>query len=134
MGVHAVMCAYRTDGKMRPFDVTPDGPGSLVGRGTEQRPPESWAPSPGACSFPPPFSLSSPPSSDQYWVLITEDSMVVLSFSHLRSHFCFSWFCNLWLYHVIASQYGSRTELCVDLSATFYVIYTLSANISVQIS
>lgn len=102
MCAHALMCAYRTDGKIRPFDVFPDGPGQLVGRGTEQRPPESWGPSPGACWFPPPLSLSSPPSSDQYWVLITEDSVVVPSLSHLLSHLFLSWLNNLCLYQAIA--------------------------------
>lgn len=81
------MCACRTDGKTRSFDVTPNGPGQLVGRGTEQRPPEGLGPSPGACLFPPPLSLSSPPSSDQYWLLITEDSMLVLSFPYLSFYF-----------------------------------------------
>lgn len=81
------MCAYRTDGKTRAFDATPNGPGQLVGRGTELRPPESLGPSPGACLFPPPLRLSSPPSSDQYWLLITEDSMLVLSLSYLFFHF-----------------------------------------------
>lgn len=81
------MCACRTDGKTRSFDVTPNGPGQLVGRGTEQRPPEGLGPSPGACLFPPPLSRSSLPSSDQYWLLITEDSMLALSFLYLSFYF-----------------------------------------------
>lgn len=105
MWVHALVCAFRTDGKIRPFDVSPHGPGQLVARGTEQRPPESWGLSPGACSFPPPLSLSSSHSSDQYRVLITEDSMVVLSFSHLLFHFSFAWFYNLCLCSAIGSSY-----------------------------
>lgn len=102
--VHALMCAFRTDGKIRPFDVSPDGSGQLVARGTELRPPESWGPNPGAASFPPPLSLSSPRSSDQYRLLITENSVLVL-FSHLRFHFSFAWFSNLCHRSAIGSSY-----------------------------
>lgn len=44
--VHALMCAFRTDGKIKPFDVSPNGRGRLVAAGTELRPPESWGPKP----------------------------------------------------------------------------------------
>lgn len=99
---HALMCAFRTDGKIRPFDVSPDGRGQLVATGTELRPPESWGPNPGAASLPPPLSLSSPRSSDQYTLLITANSMVFLS-SHLCFHFSFAWFSN----HCHCSATGS---------------------------
>lgn len=66
------------------FDATPNGPGpARRGRGTEPGPPEALGPSPGACWFPPPLSPSSPPSSDQYRLLITDDSELLLAFSYL---------------------------------------------------
>lgn len=99
----------------------PDGPGQLVGRGTEQRPHESWGPGPGACSFPPPLSLSSPPYCDQYWVLITEDSVVVLSSSHLLSYFLFSGFYNLCLHHAAAIY---SNWVCVDVCAPSHILAT----------
>lgn len=98
--MHALMCALRTDGKIRPFDVSSDGPGQPVAGGTEQRPPESWGPNPGAASVPPPLSLSSPRSSDQYRLLITANSQLVL-FSHLRFHCSFAWFSSLCRWQLI---------------------------------
>jgi len=81
------VCAYGTDARRRPFDVSPDGPGQLAGEEQSRGHQRVGPPSPGACSFPPPLSLPSPSSSDQYRVLITKDSTVVLPFSHLLSPF-----------------------------------------------
>lgn len=73
------------DRRMGSFDDTPSGPGKLTG--AEQSRDHQRV---GVQALGPvlshPFSARLPlTSSDQYWFLITEDSMLDCSFSHLLS-------------------------------------------------
>lgn len=79
--------AARPDRGIRPFDESPNGPGQLAGAEQRRSHQRVGVRAPGPV-FSLPLSDSLPfTSSDQYWLLITKDSMVVPSFSHPLSVF-----------------------------------------------
>lgn len=118
-----VMCicvsAAGPDSGIRPFDESPNGLGQLAGAEQSRDHQRVGAQALGLVLLLP-FSACLPlTSSDQYWFLITKDSMVDPAFSHLLSQFFF--FFSTSLYHTITTYTALASSMCVYV---FFCTYT----------